>query len=610
MPHAPELDFVTDKINTDDTMGGFSRIATVLSQERKKRSNPVITVDSGDFTMGTLFHMIARKEASELCLMHMMGYDYVTLGNHEFDMFPEGLAGIIKAAYQKKMLPEIVFSSAVFSDKSSKDDELEAVFAQGLVKPYTIVEKQGLRIGFYGIMGKIAAGDAPFASPVTFSDPIETSRRMVEILRDQEKVDIVVCLSHTGLGIGVTSEDETMAEEVDGIDIIISGHSHSFTPDPILVDNTIIVQAGKYGEAVGVLDVVFDNKKVSVKEYNLIAIDDRIAADFEIQSEINGYIKKINEQVLKEHGLSYWKIIGSTDFDLPIAEKEATAGNLLADAVRWYAQEHDFNPGGPRRRIDMAIKANGVIRAGILKGKTGKLAVADIFRTLPLGIGMDEDKTPGYPLVGCYIYGYEIKRALEVVTSVYPLRGSAYFLQLSGVRFTYNPYRMLFDRVTDIEIQTKDGSYASLDYSRSNKQLYRVAANIYEATFLQVIGDYTYNILKIVPKDRYGDPIESMVDFRIDADPSQSGIQELKEWVAVIDYIAGFEDKTGDGLADIPDKYRSPEGRIKVNASLNPINLVYPAGSTTLAALGAILVLAVLVFFIFRLTAKIIRKNR
>lgn len=608
MPFAPELDFVAGQTSVDDTKGGVARIATVLASEREKRINPVFTVDSGDFTMGTLFHMLAREESFELCLMHEMDYDYVTLGNHEFDMFPDGLASTITTAHLKNRLPEMVFSSAVFSGTSSKDDTLEQVFDQGLVRPYAVAEKQGVRIGFYGIIGKIAAGDAPFASPVTFRDPIEASRDMVEILREQEKVDIVVCLSHAGLDIGTSSEDKTMAEQVDGIDIIISGHSHSLTPEPIVVNDTIIVQAGKYGQAVGVLDVIFENGKAVVKKYNLVEIDDSIAANPLIQSRINDYIEKIDEHILKQHGLSYWKIIGSTDFDLTIGEKESTAGNLLADAVRWYAQKHDHDPQDPQARIQMAIKANGVIRAGILKGKTGRLAVADLFRTLPLGIGMDEDKTPGYPLVTCYIHGYEIKRALEVVTSVYPLRGSAYFLQLSGVRFTYNPYRMLFDRVTDIEIQAQGGGYEPLDYSRSNKQLYRIAANIYEATFLKVIGSFTYNILEIVPKDRNGNPIDSLVDFRVDADPSRQGIQELKEWVAVMEYISSFKDQTGDGLADIPDQYRRPEGRITVKASLNPVNLLYPSTFVTWMAAAAVGLAAIFVFFVFRLATRKVSK--
>ncbi len=605
MPFAPELDFVPGRTGVDDTVGGWARIATVLQNERAARTNPVFTVDSGDFTMGTLFHMLAREHSFELRLMHDMGYDYITLGNHEFDMFPHGLARIITTAHENHRLPAIVFASAVFSHDSDRDDSLKEVFDKGLVRPYAVTETDGVRLGFYGIMGKVAAGDAPFASPVTFSDPVETSRSMVKVLREKEKVDIVICLSHSGLYVGSSSEDEELARQVDGIDVIVSGHSHTILEEPLMINDTIILQAGNYGRAVGVLDFTLEKGKALIKNYKLVRVDDQISVHPGIQSQIDDYIALIDEEVLKDHGLSYWEIIGSTDFDMPIREEESTAGNLLADAIRWYVEKRHHGLESPEETpVRMAIKANGVIRAGILKGKTGKLAVCDIFRMLPLGIGMDQDNTPGYPLVTCYIHGYEIKRALEVVTSVYPLKGSAYFLQVSGVKFTYNPYRMLFDRVTGIWIQNENREYEPLDYSRSNKELYRVAANIYEATFLQVIGDFTYNILNIVPKDRHGNPIDSLVDFRVDARPDREGIQELKEWVAVMEYISHLDDVTGDGLADIPEKYRHPEGRIVKKHSINPLNLLHRGTMITWAAFAVIVLLAAAFIFILRVVVR------
>ena len=146
-------------------------------------------------------------------------------------------------------MPEVVFSSAIFSKENSEDDTLEEVFGRGLVKPYLVKEIQGIRIGFYGIMGKNAAEVAPFARPVKFRDPIDTSREMVWILREKEKVDIVICLSHSGIRKKKSpSEDDRLAREVPGIDIIVSGHTHTTMKDPLIVNKTIIVQAGAYGK--------------------------------------------------------------------------------------------------------------------------------------------------------------------------------------------------------------------------------------------------------------------------------------------------------------------------------------------------------------------------
>ncbi len=600
MPFAPEIDYVPEQTGVDATVGGWARIATVLERERERRDNPVFTVDAGDFTMGTLFHMRAREKSFELRLMHEMGYDVVTLGNHEFDMFPKGLARIITTAHEKGQLPGIVFSNAIFSRESDKDDALEAVFEQGLVRPYAIRAVDGVRIGFFGLMGKIAAQQAPFAAPVTFRDPVETARDMVRMLRDEENVDIVVCLSHSGLYMASVSEDRELAEQVPGIDVIVSGHSHTLLAEPLAAGGAVIVQAGNYGRVVGALDITFDGETVSVANYELIAIDDTIPANPRILEKIDGFIREIDENLLHAHGLSYWKTIGKTDFDMPLHEAESTVGNLLADAVRWYVDKHDRDPDDPATRVQMAIKANGVIRADILKGETGRLSVADIFRTLPLGIGMDEDNSPGYPIVTCYIHGFEIKRALEVITTVYPLKGEEYFIQISGVRFTYNPYRVPFDRVTGIWIETQDGAWIPLDYYRSNKTLYRVAANIYEATFLKVIGDFTWNLLTIVPKDRHGNPIDSLVDFRVDAKPAQPGISELKEWLAVMDFIAHFDDRTGDGYPDIPEAYHHAEGRIVVAASLHPVSLLKGGTIVTWTAFAVSLLTAALIVYLLR----------
>jgi 5'-nucleotidase len=591
MPFAPELDFIPEQTNVDRTLGGWARIATLIQGERAKRTNPVFVLDGGDFTMGSLFHMLAREEALELRLMKEMGYDVVTLGNHEFDLFPKGLARIIDTAHGRGGLPEIVFSSALFSQESNKDDTLEEVFRSGLVKPYTIREADGLRVGFFGVMGRIAAGDAPFASPVKFRDPVETAREMVQLLREREKVDVVVCLSHGGLYIGKTSEDEELARKVPGIDIIVSGHSHTYLDQPLAVKNTLIVQAGEYGKAVGVMDLAWDGEALQMKEYRLVRIDDSIPADPATQGKIDSFIHMIDERVLSEHGLTYRQVIGKTDFDLEIVEDESTLGNLIADSIRWYVNKHDHDPSDPVTEVKVAIEANGVIRDSLMAGKSGNLAVADVFRTIPLGIGMDD--TMGYPLVTCYVYASEIKKAMEIVASVYPLKGSAYFLQVSGIKFTYNPYRVLFDRVTNVWIGSEEEGYEPLDYSSSNKTLYRVAANIYDTTFLKVIGGFTYNLLNIVPKNREGEPIEDLAAYRVDADKSREGIQELKEWVGVVEYIRSFEDRTGDGLPDIPEKYREPLGRIVKEAGLNPVNLLSRGTVATWAVFGIlVLVLA------------------
>ena len=598
---SPNLDYSPLTTGDDATLGGWARVATVIRSEKAKRTNPALVVDAGDFLMGSLFHMISREESLELCLMKEMGYDVITLGNHEFDLMPKGLARIITSAYQKRKLPEIVFSSTMFNQENPEDDTLEEVFKKGLVKPCTVKEIQGIRIGFFGIMGKDAASVSPFAFPVKFRNPIEVSREMVKILREKEKVDLVICLSHSGLGEDKScSEDEQLAKEVSGIDIIVSGHTHTKLTKPLHVNQTIVVQAHAYGRNVGILDLAYENGRITLKQYALVDVDDRILGDEKIQRKIESYIGLVEPKILKGHGLTFYKVMAKTNFDLTLTTDESNLGNLIADSIRWATNRIDYDQNDPATKVVFAIESNGAIRDDLLKGKTGGIAVCDLFRTVPLGISRGDDSM-GYPIITCYLYGHEIKKILEVVTSIYPKKGNKFFLQVSGVKFKYNPNRMLFDRVTDISIGSEEEGFRPLDYSKSNKTLYRVAANIYNATFLSFVGRFTYGILDVVPKDRSGNPLVSakpkgnpfdlLLPLRVDGDREKPGIQELKQWIVLMDYVRSFTDRDGDGIPDIPVKYKGKLGRIVKEPSWNPVHILSRGTSVTWIAFGAVVVI-------------------
>ncbi|RPH87255.1 MAG: bifunctional metallophosphatase/5'-nucleotidase, partial [Deltaproteobacteria bacterium] len=196
---SPEIDYQPLHVNTDKTLGGWARIATVIKNTKKERANPVLTFDAGDYTMGSLYHMLIREESFELRLLSAMGYDAVTLGNHEFDLKPAGLASILRAAKAKGGLPQIVFAGAIFDRKNPVLASLQDAFSETGVKNYIVLERSGLKIGIFGLLGKVAIEVSPFAKSLNDPDPIETAQDMVNLLRNKEKVDIVVCLSHSGL---------------------------------------------------------------------------------------------------------------------------------------------------------------------------------------------------------------------------------------------------------------------------------------------------------------------------------------------------------------------------------------------------------------------------
>ncbi len=595
---APNIDYTPLRIRDDATVGGWARIAATIKSEKAKRTNPTLVLDAGDFLMGSLFHVVAREEGLELRLLKDMGYDVITLGNHEFDLMPSGLAKMFISAAQKGGMPEIVFSNAIFDKQDPEDDTLEETFSRGLVRPYLIKEVSGTRIGIFGILGKDAAEVSPFAAPVKFRDPIETSREMVKTLREKEKVDMIICLSHSGIQQKKSlSEDDRLAREVPGIDIIVSGHTHTTLKMPLTVNETILVQAGAFGEHVGVLDIAYEKGKTRLKGYKLVDIDDTILGDEKIQKKIESYIGTVNEKFLKDFHASFYEVIGRTRFDLRLREDECNLGNLVTDAIRWAVNRVDYDKNDPTTKVVVAVESNGVIRDDLLRGKTGRIAVCDLFRTVPLGVSRGEG-TMGYPLVTCYLYAHEIKKVLEVTTSIYPKKGNKYFLQVSGLKFKYNPHRVIFDRVTDISMGSDEGGYKPLDYSESNKTLYRVAANLYNATFLKFVGRFTYGILEIVPKDRHGNPIamksfkgspfDLLLPLRVDTDKEKPGIQELKEWVCLLEYVKSFPSRNGDGIPDMPEKYSGRLGRMIREPSWNPIALLSRGTYLTGIAFGAV----------------------
>ncbi|MCP4129808.1 MAG: hypothetical protein GY754_02210 [bacterium] len=625
---SPNIDYTPKITGNDKTLGGWARTTTLIKDVKKRRKNPVLVLDAGDFLMGSLFHMISREEAAELHLMQKMGYDAVALGNHEFDLKPSNLAKILTTAHNKKAMPNVLLSNAIFSKESKKDDSLEDVFKKNILKSYVVLEREGVRIGIFSVIGKSASGVAPYANPVKFEDIAVSAKKMVKLLREQEKAEMIICLSHSGLWehkilakdmLRFTDvdrperdelyEDEDLAKKVNGIDIIISGHTHTKAEKPVIINDTIIVQSGSYSKYVGLLDFTFINKKVKLKEYKLVNIDDSIKGDLEIIGLTNLYVDKVNINVLNPVDFSFFQTIAKTDFDLVIEQDESNLGNLITDSIRWSVNKYDSDPKDPTTRVDIAVESYGLIRDSVLKGETGKIAVCDLFRALPLGIGADD--TMGYPIVSCYFTAEEIKKCLEVITTVYPLEGSDYFLQISGVKFTYNPNRVMFDRVTGIWLGDDKKGYTVLDYSGSNKKLYRVAANLYNTTFLKVIGDFTMDILTIVPKDKNGKPIEDLDNFRVDIDKNKEGIQELKEWVGMLEYVQSFQDTDGDGITDIPGKYKDKLGRIVSQPSWSPVALLSGGNWLTWSAFFIIVIVCpLLLIMLYKLTRRIFRKIR
>jgi len=147
---------------------------------------------------------------------------------------------------------------------------------------------------------------------------------------------------------------------------------------------------------------------------------------------------------------------------------------------------------------------------------------------------------------------------------------------------------VIFDRVTAIEMGSEEEGFKTLNYAKSNRKLYRVAANIYNATFLKVVGSYTNHLLDIFPKDKKGNQVKKLSNLRVDADKTKAGIQELKQWHGVMEYVQSFKLATSPGVANLPDKYKVKLGRIVAKPSWNPLQIISRPSLPTILALAFI----------------------
>ncbi|SDO78290.1 bifunctional metallophosphatase/5'-nucleotidase [Ectopseudomonas guguanensis] len=568
----PYNEYSPATLNDDDTVGGVARLATLLNERRAAAGDePLLLLDGGDFTMGTLFHTIAREMGSELRLMTELGYDAAVIGNHEFDFRPAGLAAMISAAHKAKgdaLLP-LLSSNMRFDPASKADDSLQAHAEAGRILPYKLIERGGIRFGLFGLLGNNAVAVSPMIKPVTFADPVATARETVAKLRE-EGAEVVILLSHMGVTQQADGrwrgEEVELVEQVPGIDIVVGGHSHVALPQPVLVNGrTPVVQAGSEIQYLGELRMTLGADGVPrVRDYRLHPINDSIAGDEAITAQVEDFKQVVSERMLAPKGYRFDQSLAKVDQSLGRDFSDQTLANLVTDALR-----HAVD-------ADLAFTGNGTIRDDLLKGRNGVQDVSDLFRIAPLGIGHFDDE-PGYPMIKAYVSAREIKSLLEVLLLAYQLRDSqSYYPRVSGVRFSYNPWRVPFDRVSRIEIGDPVRGYRELDLN--DTRLYSIGATSYVGSFTWLVPDLTKGLLEVIPKDAEGRPLPRIEDAIVDQDPETEGVQELKEWQALLDHIRSLPDLDGDGLADIPTTGAAAEVRMLRAPSLHPAELFRLAG--------------------------------
>ncbi len=595
---SPFVDFHPEE--KDPTVGGFARLSQLVNEIRAVKGGegePVMLISAGDFVGGSPYSwLIVDGEAPELSIMQQIGYDVVTIGNHEFDYGDEALSRYFQAAGY----PEASGKTAVVS--SNLNIPAGHPLANVGIKDVLVVTlDHGLKLGYFGLLGSDAGELAAKKDPVAVIEPIAAASLAVETLQEME-VDVIIAVTHAGL-----EEDRALAGAVPGIDVIVSGHCHTALHEPILVGNTVIVQSGIRLQYLGVLELAYSPDDGSVRVRNkesgrpfLLAIDDAITIDPVISETIDIYTEKINDRVRQLTGGLINHITESifySDFILRAGPplQEAPFGNFVTDAMRLVVEEKTGE------KVDFAFQANGVIRGDVVPGvmdySLNRVSFYDLASTIGLGDGYDNN--PGYPLVSVYLTGDEIYRVLELTAILSEFFGDTFFMQTSGLRYTYDRDRAILFRApllnlpvpsfrAVLEVEQFIGSGLQGDnpaeyrpITRGDDTLYHVVSDYYVLSFLPLIEE-RLPFYTVDPKNSAGEPtaIKEGIIY--------SGDGELKLWQAVVEYALS-QPSGEDGIARVPDYYSTTSGRINQTQAF-PL-LVWPALALLFLALVMVLLL-------------------
>ena len=579
-----------------NSYGGYARLMTVINQQKEKYPDAVM-LDGGDFSMGSLFQTAYTTSALELRMMGALGYDVTTLGNHEFDYLPTGLSHMLNTAKSSgDAVPQIVLANYLpplegEENYNSDSDMMWFALEHYGVKGYTIIERGGVYYAVFGIFGYDADDCAP-NSGMVMEDPVAVSQAVVDeavaYCADKYGVEpVVICLSHSGTESG-EGEDYELAKAVNGIDVIISGHTHTKLNQPIVVNDTYIVSADEYGKNLGVLNLEISAEgKVSLKDYQLIPVDATVAEDKEIAALVEKYKDDVETNYLSKYDMGYDEVLVNNPYQfedvgtIGATQHESAVCNVFSDAYKWAVEQ------ATGETVDMAVTARGVVRESL---PTGNITVSDVFNAASLGVGTEGE------LVSVYLTGKELKTAVEIDASVQPLMNAAQ-LYCSGVEYSFNTNRMLFNKIDYVMLRRDDGTLEEID----DNKLYRVVTGMYCGEMLGGVKETSFGLLSIEPKDKDGNIIdmEKLSDYVV----KDANGNPVKEWYAISSYLQNMG-------GEMDERYASTDGRKIVYSSLNPAKLFKNANKFTFILLAVAVLLVVIVVLVVRLIKKLAKAIR
>lgn len=452
----------------DQTQGGIARLKTLVDRIRAEGSDTIL-LDAGDFSDGTIF-FAAKGCTADLDLMHQLGYTAAALGNHEFTSGPQGLAAILEAA-PRPTIP-LLCANARFDPAADSDDKLESMFGSPedpahVVYPSIVIRTaSGIRVGLLGLLGQDVT--VPEAFPVTFPVDEDRVRAIVQDLRETESADVVVLLMHASLGEedgAVSGEIAKLARKVEGIDVIVAGHSHVRLQATVAAEEvpgstwtTTIVEAGDEARHLGRVDLYLGKDRRVVPEKTVVQvlpIDDTLRGDTGMIAYGDSLLQDIEENYLSSlphlgHGGVFDELARA-----PFSMGDFNTMYLVADAMR------------AATGTDLAFVSLGGDEVHINRsGPEGIIRVYDAFASLHRGMSLD--RLAGSPLYRFFLTLREIVIILEATTAYMGQESSDYLIVPSGLRIVFDSSSPPFVRIRRLSLLSPDESGETVLYDDSN----------------------------------------------------------------------------------------------------------------------------------------------
>ncbi|MCO5213010.1 MAG: 5'-nucleotidase/apyrase family protein [Caldilinea sp.] len=417
-----------------ECFGGIARRATMLAELRASATNPIL-VDAGDQFQGSLYYTQYRgQEAADY--MPMLGYQAMAVGNHEFDDGPANLAKFIDAVG----LP--VLSANI---DASADPDLA-----GKIAASTVLDVDGEQVGIIGLTTDTTPTSSSPGNTVSFGEYVASLEPVIADLEAQG-INKIILLSHIGY-----ADDQTLAAAIDGIDVIVGGHSHTLLsntdedasgPYPTVVNApggnpVLIVQDGAYGKYLGNLEVTFDADGVASSwQGDPILLDASVAEDADVLTMVAKLAQPLEELRSTVVGQSTGILDGSRE---SCRFGECTMGNIVTDAMLWATQ----NDG-----TQIAIENGGGLRASI---EAGDVTMGNVLEVLPFGNTMATFGLKGSDLLLALESG--VGRAENPDNE-----GTGRFPQVAGLRFSWDGSKPAGERIVSAEVRGADGEYSPVD---------------------------------------------------------------------------------------------------------------------------------------------------